>query len=89
MSKTTTLRDYQWRAASYIISSIIDGEKQMAIIAPTGAGKSAIINSISLRLKSKSGIIGGIIAAPQQAIEGGFYEDMEYYPQNILSQLIR
>ena len=78
MSKITTLRDYQWRASSYIISSIIDGEKQMAIVAPTGAGKSAIINSISLRLKSKSGIIGGIIAAPQQAIEGGFYEDMEY-----------
>lgn len=83
MSRTTILRDYQWRAASYIVSSIIDGEKQMAIVAPTGAGKSTIITSISLRLKSKSGIRGGIIAAPQQAIEGGFYEDAEYYAPDL------
>jgi hypothetical protein len=73
--KKIDVRDYQWRAVSYIVGSIIDGEKQVAIVAPTGSGKSTIITSILLKLKSKSGIKGGIVCAPQQAIERGFYED--------------
>ncbi|MSW53421.1 MAG: hypothetical protein F2817_21345, partial [Actinobacteria bacterium] len=75
---------YQWRAASFIVSNIIDEVPQMAIVAPTGAGKSTIITSIILKLKSP--IKGGIIAAPQQAIESGFYEDVEYYaPESYLA----
>ena len=81
---TTTLREYQWRAASFIVSNIIDEVPQMAIVAPTGAGKSTIITSIILKLKSN--IKGGIIAAPQEAIESGFYEDVEYYaPESYLA----
>ena len=81
---STKLREYQWRAASFIVSNIIDEVPQMAIVAPTGAGKSTIITSIILKLKSN--IKGGIIAAPQEAIESGFYEDVEYYaPESYLA----
>ena len=64
-----TLRPYQWEATRYAVRHLLDGAPSVAVVAPTGAGKSTIITSILHKMPTLDAVM---VAAPQQAIEDGF-----------------
>ena len=69
-----TLRDYQWDAVRYAVRQLLDGAPSVAVVAPTGAGKSTIITSVLHKMPT---LVTAIVAAPQQAIEDGFTPQLD------------
>jgi hypothetical protein len=69
------LRDYQWQAVRFTVDELQGGASAVAVVAPTGAGKTTIITSI---LHKMPGLRSAFVAAPQKSIERGFLTDATF-----------
>ena len=69
------LREYQWQAVRFTVDELQNGASAVAVVAPTGAGKTTIITSI---LHKMPGLRSAFVAAPQKSIERGFLTDATF-----------
>jgi len=76
--KDFSLRDYQWDAVLDLSSYLMDGYQSVALISPTGSGKSLTILTILKRLLGGS-FKSAVIATPFIQIEDGFHRDCRIF----------
>lgn len=80
-----TLHDYQWFAVQNLYGYISDGERRLALVAPTGSGKSLIVSTLLCQslLHSKT-LRCAVVVTPQIQIEGSFttHEGFVHVPES-------
>lgn len=70
------LRDYQRRAVLDLTAHAYDGERSLALVSPTGSGKSLMVLSFLRRVVPQR-FTGALIVSPFLQIENSFYGDWE------------
>lgn len=68
--KTKTLYPYQWEAVLDLSEWAISGERRLALVMPTGAGKSLVISAILERISGR--FTSAVVATPLNTIKSAF-----------------
>lgn len=77
-----TLRPYQEEAHGDILDFLLSDESRVALISPTGSGKTTTVLSILARLRKfaeagEGKITGALVIAPQRQIVDGFRDERD------------
>lgn len=77
MVKKKTLRPYQLKAVHFLCAHLNDGGAALALVAPTGSGKTLILNTVLVKGLEAKAFQSALVAAPSKNTKSNFYEDID------------
>lgn len=77
MTTSLSLREYQTDAVQTLSDFLLAGERELALVSPTGSGKTVILTAILATCKRQ--LIGAVVTVPTETIEANYSNEAVFY----------